>query len=149
MAYMMTVEMEQQEYDSLMKRAKAERDREVQVAEQKYRELTRSFQVTWEFANGNGRVAATQVAARGRGRPGAKGGPMALAREACRALSANYTAGKVLAYVVEHHPNARVNAKIISSALSKLVQAGEIRITKPRTGNTPAEYETVKADGST
>jgi hypothetical protein len=138
-------EMDRKELDSLKEKAKAERDREKQAAEQKYQDRLRGIELTWELASGNGHSAQSPSVSRGR--PGTEGGPMAITWDACVSLSSGYSIADIEAYVVAHHASA-INRKQISSALSKLVESGKIKIIKKRTGNTPALYETTDGEGS-
>lgn len=146
--------MERQEIDLLLKKAKTEWE----AATQKYHDRVHSLEVAWEFASENGEaahqaashpqpVAPTRPAAN-RGRPADADGPMPLTREACRTLLSGYTIGDVQKYLAAHHPTASIARKQISSALSKLIKSGEIKISKDRKGNAAARYQTIIGGGA-
>jgi hypothetical protein len=129
--------MDPKELALLRSKAKAERDQGVLAVEEKYKDRLHSLQVTWDLANENGSMppAATPQ----RGRPATADGPVGRVREACKALRANFTVQDALVSV--NARGAALSAKQVSSAMSKLIDSGEIRITTKRTGKTPAIYE--------
>jgi hypothetical protein len=151
-AAMMLLTMQREEIDLLIQEAKAEREESVRAAEEKYKQQLRSLEMTWEMASKRKKTVELRPAVqpplqagRGRttpqlGRP-SENGPVAITRQACHALPTGYTLEDVVSSIKDRNPNADLTRKQISSALSKLVQAGEIRIISPRIGNRPGHYE--------